>query len=243
MKTPIFSLVMLGFTGALVNPTFAQNTPTKLTQPAVTAQAQNNQVIETEQDRQFTSAYGKARPGRAQPAATPVAPVVAVPVAAPRPAPAILQPVVQAVPANLGAETEQDRQFTSAYGKSRPGRQQPPPVAVAPVVLPGTLPVAPQAITVPAPAKKDDPERLQRVVNFQRQNAASGNPSSQYDLGMRYLKGDGVEQDTKQAHDWLKLAAQNGNSRAKKELPALESRLALEGVAAKTAPVAASAEK
>ena len=229
---------MLGFAGALVNPILAQNTPTKLTQPAVNAQTQNNQVVETEQDRQFTSAYGKSRPGRAQPPATPVAPAVA-PAAAPGPAPALLKPVVQAVPANQGAETEQDRQFTSAYGKSRPGRQQPPPAA-APVILPGTLPAAPPAVTAaPAAVKKDDPERVQRVVNFQRQNAVSGNPLSQYDLGMRYLKGDGVEQDDKQALEWLKLAAQNGNGRAKKELSALEGRLATGSAVPKSPPVAA----
>lgn len=77
--------------------------------------------------------------------------------------------------------------------------------------------------------RREDPEREQRIISFQRQNAISGNPSSQYDLGMRYVKGDGVEQDDKQALEWLKLSAKRGNSRAKKELAALEKRLAEKG--------------
>lgn len=68
------------------------------------------------------------------------------------------------------------------------------------------------------PKRSPDPERQQRIVDFQRQKAISGNPTSQYDLGMRYLKGDGVEQDREQALRWLKMANQGGNNRAAKQL-------------------------
>jgi len=66
-----------------------------------------------------------------------------------------------------------------------------------------------------APAVED------RVVSFQRQSALSGNRTAQYDLGMRYLQGNGVERDHEEARRWLKLAADQGHNRAEKELQRL----------------------
>ncbi len=181
---------------AAVPSLIAQNTPTKLTQPVVNAQAQAQAQAQAAADEQraardarFKSSYGSSAPRGPQPVAAPVAPPTALPVAAP----------------------------------AQPGAKAAPPVVA------------------PAPARKPDPEREQRVINFQRQNAVSGNPSSQYDLGMRYVKGDGVEKDDKQAMEWLKLAAQNGNSRAQKELTALEARIATKGTPATSAPPAPAA--
>ncbi len=202
----------------------AQNTPTKLTQPAVNAQAQNQADINAEapRDPRFTSRYGSARPATAAPtpAATPAAvrPPVAVPAA---PGPGAVVPQAPPPP--------DDPRFTSRYGSARPqtARAVAPapagarPPAVAPA--PGSV-ATPAPVAVPAPVRPVDPERDQRILNFQRQNAASGNPSAQYDLGMRYLRGNGVEQDDVQAMEWLKLASQNGDSRAKKELAALQAR-------------------
>jgi TPR repeat protein len=68
---------------------------------------------------------------------------------------------------------------------------------------------------------KAPPQVEDRVVTFQRQSALSGNRTAQYDLGMRYLRGDGVEQDNAQAEHWLKLAAAQGESRAARALAQL----------------------
>jgi len=142
-----------------------------------------------------------------------------------------------AVPGQPNAEPPgYDRNFAAIYGESAARNQaramrQPQAVVVQPgAVQPGTpgIPGAagqPLAIPVRAP-KKADPDREQRIIEFQKQNAISGNRSAQYDLGMRYLKGDGVEQDDALALQWLKNAAQAGHSRAEKELPALEKRIA-----------------
>jgi len=66
------------------------------------------------------------------------------------------------------------------------------------------------------------PEVEDSLLKFQRQKAMSGMPISQYDWGMRYLRGDGVEQDEEQARNWLKMAANQGESRAKMELDRLD---------------------
>lgn len=167
----------------------------------------------------------------------------------------LTQPVVNAqaqaqAQAQAAAEEQRaarDARFKSSYGTTAPRAPQPAAAPVAaPVAPPTALPVAAPAqpgakAAAPAPARKADPEREQRVINFQRQNAVSGNPSSQYDLGMRYVKGAGVEKDDKQAMEWLKLAAQNGNSRAQKELTALEARIATNGTPATAAPTAPAA--
>lgn len=197
MKLALFlSTLTMVASIAVVPSLLAQNTPTKLTQPVVNAQAQAQaqaQAAAEEQraarDARFKSSYGTTAPRAPQPAAAPVAAPVAPPTALP-----------VAAPAQPGAKA-----------------------------------------AAPAPARKADPEREQRVINFQRQNAVSGNPSSQYDLGMRYVKGAGVEKDDKQAMEWLKLAAQNGNSRAQKELTALEARIATNGTPATAAPTAPAA--
>jgi TPR repeat protein len=199
----------------------AQNTPTKLTQPAVNAQAQNQADInaEAQRDPRFTSRYGSARPATAAPAAA-VAPGAVAPQAPP--------------PAD-------DPRFTSRYGSARPQAARaaaPTPAGARPPVAapaPGTV-ATPAPVAAPAPVRRVDPERDQRILNFQRQNAASGNPSAQYDLGMRYLRGNGVEQDDAQAMEWLKLASQNGDGRAKKELAELQTKASATDAPAKVEP-------
>lgn len=65
-------------------------------------------------------------------------------------------------------------------------------------------------------------EQLQRIVAFQKAQAAAGKASSQYDLGLRYLKGDGVAQDTEVARKWLSAAASQGHEEAKAKLRQLD---------------------
>lgn len=224
MKLPPLIVVPALAAALLTTPSSnAQTTPTKLSQPAVNANNQNQANINAEatRDPRFTAAYGSSA-NRSRPAPAPAvspAPVQTVPAASVRP---VAAPV--AVPAQQSQPVE-DSRFRSAYGSSRPRGAAAPTPAPAPFVPQPGAAAAPAAVTAtPVPARPADPDREQRIINFQRQNAASGNPSAQYDLGMRYLRGNGVEQDDAQAAEWLKLAAQNGNGRAKKELAALQAK-------------------
>lgn len=199
----------------------AQVTPTTLTQPIVNAQAQNQAPAVEQRDARFRSVYGNSS----------AAPAARAPQAAPPPAASTVvvpaAPQAAVVPAQPSPE---DARFRSVYGSSAsrgPAAARAAAAGAPPAVAPGA-PTALPVVAAPV-VRREDPEREQRIINFQKQNAISGNPSSQYDLGMRYVKGDGVEQDDKQALQWLKLAADSGHGRARKELAALEKRLAEKG--------------
>lgn len=150
------------------------------------------------------------------------------------------------------AAPEYDQQFANRYGEAaarNQARAMRQPQAVAPAAgqpgVPGQPGVAgvPVMVRPPAVPKQADPDQEERIINFQRQNAISGNPSAQYDLGMRYLKGDGVEQDDAQALNWLSLSAKNGNSRAKKQVDDLQKKVAAKSQQLKAdAPAAAAPE-
>lgn len=64
----------------------------------------------------------------------------------------------------------------------------------------------------------------QKVLEFQQKRAAEGSATAQFDLGMRYLAGDGVEKDEATARSWLQKAAANGNSQATKKLRELDAK-------------------
>jgi TPR repeat protein len=48
------------------------------------------------------------------------------------------------------------------------------------------------------------------VLKFHRELADAGDPYGEYKMGLRYLKGDGVEKDEKVGRDFLKQAAAHG---------------------------------
>lgn len=56
------------------------------------------------------------------------------------------------------------------------------------------------------------------VFNEYMENANAGNVDAQYELGVMYLKGQGVSQDREQALQWLQKASDGGNRRAKGKL-------------------------
>jgi len=242
----LFGAIALGVSAVSVPTALGQATPTKLTQPIVNAQTKAQEVNQAPvEDPRFTSRYGTSRPS-GRPAAAPApAPTVAAPVARPAVATPTAAPVTAPAAAVPAAEVD-DPRFTSRYGSARPRTAAAPTAAaaVAPAaVTPAGSVGAPAVVAAPVRVRPADPERTQRIVNFQKQNAASGNVTAQYDLGMRYLRGDGVEQDDSQALDWLKLAAQNGHSRAQKELDALQARMSAapaKDAAAAPAPAAAA---
>ncbi len=101
-----------------------------------------------------------------------------------------------------------------------PAPQRPNPTAVAPVPRP--LLVNTNVIPEKTKAQKD--EMVRKTIAFQKKQAEAGAPTAQYDLGVRYLNGDGVEKDSELARKWLNASATNGNTQAAKKLLELEKK-------------------
>ncbi|MDO5624924.1 MAG: sel1 repeat family protein [Pseudomonadota bacterium] len=57
-----------------------------------------------------------------------------------------------------------------------------------------------------------DPAQAQRVAALT--DMARADPRAAYDLGLRYYRGDGVEQNSYQAIEWMRSAAERGDVRA-----------------------------
>jgi hypothetical protein len=96
------------------------------------------------------------------------------------------------------------------------------PAPTAPPVAPQTRPTNIYVLPEKTQAQKD--EILRKTIEFQKQRAAAGAPTAQYDLGMRYLNGDGVEKDPALAKKWLTAASTNGSSEAVKKLEELNKK-------------------
>lgn len=92
----------------------------------------------------------------------------------------------------------------------------PPPPTVRVVPFPGTA-----TATETAKPKGPSEETVRKTVEFQKKRAEDGSTTAQYDLGMRYLTGDGVEKDPETARRWLEAAAKAGHSQAAKKLEEL----------------------
>lgn len=65
-------------------------------------------------------------------------------------------------------------------------------------------------------------ETAAKVLAFQQQRAQAGSAQAQYDLGMRYLTGDGVEKNVIEARKWLTLAVAQKHAFATKKLAETE---------------------
>ena len=104
---------------------------------------------------------------------------------------------------------------------------QAPPARPAPSL-------APRPASSPTPAAPADPARAEakkaeqqrKVIEFQKKKAEEGYPIAQYDLGMRYWKGDGLDKDPVLARKWLHAASTNGSAVAEKKLKELEAEIA-----------------
>lgn len=77
--------------------------------------------------------------------------------------------------------------------------------------------------STPQPAGLSDSTK-KKVFEFQKKRAADGSPSAQFDLGMRFLTGDGVEKDEATARSWLKKASAGGNSQAARKLREIKEK-------------------
>ncbi|MEE9302711.1 MAG: tetratricopeptide repeat protein [Thiotrichaceae bacterium] len=84
--------------------------------------------------------------------------------------------------------------------------QSTPKPAQKPVVKHVTRPTPKPAVQIPA-AK---PTTIQSLLSAANQN----NSQAQYDLGMRYQYGNGVQKSRSTAHRWLNKSAEAGNARA-----------------------------
>ena len=59
------------------------------------------------------------------------------------------------------------------------------------------------------------------AVKWFRKAADRWHSSAQYNLGVCYLKGDGIEKDKEEAVKWFRKAAENGHKKAKAALKKL----------------------
>lgn len=104
----------------------------------------------------------------------------------------------------------------------------PPMVLVStnPAPVTAIQPALPQVQLIrPIPRPSLDKSELdRRVVAFQTKRAEEGSASAQYELGLRYIKGDGVEKNVSKAQRWLKAAAAGGNTQAVRKLAEMASR-------------------
>lgn len=66
------------------------------------------------------------------------------------------------------------------------------------------------------PAKDDNPEETRRLAALT--DIAAKDPRAAFDLGMRFLRGDGVRQDGYLAIKWLREAGERGDVRAQAAL-------------------------
>lgn len=74
----------------------------------------------------------------------------------------------------------------------------------------------------PGKARAAKEEAVRKTVEFQKKRADEGSESAQYELGVRYLKGDGVEKDEATARKWLTLSSKNGYGPATRKLEEID---------------------
>lgn len=67
-------------------------------------------------------------------------------------------------------------------------------------------------------------EMWESLFNDHLQNAKAGDPEAQYEVGIMYLKGQGVEQDRDKAFEWLKASAASGYALAESKLARIEEQ-------------------
>jgi len=113
----------------------------------------------------------------------------------------------------------------------QPAPQQAPAAAPQAVYRAPATVLTPSAPADPAKVAAQKSKSERDLIEWQKQRAEAGSDNAQYELGMRYLTGNGVDQDEKIGREWIKKAAKNGNAQASKKLaelsesaPAAESK-------------------
>lgn len=106
---------------------------------------------------------------------------------------------------------------TNAPAAQPPG-PAPATAAVQPVVRPAV--VRPQVDPEEAKAAREKADK--KALEFQKKRAEEGSDSAQYELGVRYLKGDGVVKDEGTARKWLAMSSKSGYGPATRKLEELD---------------------
>lgn len=101
------------------------------------------------------------------------------------------------------------------------GRDVAPRAPSTPAVATAPLAVAKPVDKAKVAADKEEAKR--QLVAYQKERAEQGSARSQYDVGLRYLDGDGVAQDVKVGREWLKKSATQGNDDAVAKLKELDA--------------------
>jgi TPR repeat protein len=68
------------------------------------------------------------------------------------------------------------------------------------------------------------PQSCSKAAKWVTKAAESGNAAAEYNLGLRYRDGDGVDANIQQAENWLRKAAAHKNSNAGRVLTELPSQ-------------------
>jgi TPR repeat protein len=107
---------------------------------------------------------------------------------------------------------------------NQPPAKQPttPPAATRPPAVAPAQPTVTPAPVDPEKEKAKQAEALKKTIEFQKKRAEEGSPSAQYELAMRYLRGDGLEKDVETGRKWLEKSAGKDYSPAKKKLEELD---------------------
>lgn len=147
--------------------------------------------------------------------------------------------VVLLVSAVVTTHAEPQRGARHYANKATPKSQrtEAPPAPPAPPAAPGS-PAPANGASNAAPvvrgkSAEEKQEIVERTVEYQRKRAEKGNDVAQYDYGMRFLRGEGVEKDLATARKWLERSAAQGNSLAKKQIEDLDKKPAESGDATK----------
>lgn len=116
------------------------------------------------------------------------------------------------------------------YLRRLPPAQQPSPpptpgsagLPPGPVITPPPTPAPTASAADAAKAASQKEATIQRVIEFQKKRALAGSAAAQYSLAVRYLEGDGVEKNLAEACKWLRAAAKQDYTWAKRKLAELE---------------------
>lgn len=114
------------------------------------------------------------------------------------------------------ATAQTARQLTR---KIVPQQQQPAPGPRG--VAPG-VGVQPSTRVDPAKIKEHQSQTEKNLVKYHLSRAEAGSDNAQYEIGVRYLTGKGVEKDEKLARKWLQKSAKAKNPKAIKKLNELK---------------------
>ena len=129
---------------------------------------------------------------------------------------------------NLSAQTARKltRRIVPPPNNASPATGTPAsrPAPTPPAAVPSPNNAAVPAPPPPADAEKAKQETLRKTIEFQKKRAAEGSPSAQYELGLRYLNGDGLEKDEAAGMKLLEESAKQDYTLAKRRLEELKEK-------------------